>query len=135
MGPKTTTIHHPKYGRVENVTRSTSYEPWWKEERGGRMYYLAAKGWKETLPKRDVTGEVDIERDDGCTVFALPGHRDADMSPDITFTKAQAVVLPEGMSWREFWFKFWAAKRNDVSPEHVCERMATTVIQIWQEVE
>ena len=97
------------------------------------MYYLAAKGWKETLPKRDVTGEVDIERDDGCTVFALPGHRDADMSPDITFTKAQAIVLPENMTWEE-----WLNKHYRINPcvlEDVLSKHTTTVIQVWKEVE
>ena len=135
MEPKTTIIHHPEYGRVEGVTRSHTYEPWWKDERGGRMYYFESKGWKEVLPKRDVTGEVELGRNHtGWTTFTL-GRENVDRYSHFTFTKAQAVVLPEGMSWREFWFKFWAAKRNDVSPEHVCERMATTVIQIWQEGE
>ena len=135
---KTTIIQHPEYGRVEGVEAVEffgSMDGWIKKVDGVIHWYTKGKGWKEVLPKRDVTGEVELGRNHtGWTTFTL-GRENVDRYSHFTFTKAQAVVLPEGMSWREFWFKFWAAKRNDVSPEHVCERMATTVIQIWQEVE
>ena len=98
MERKTTSIQHPEYGRVEGVTRSHTYEPWWKDERGGRMYYFESKGWKEVLPKRDVTGEVELGRNHtGWTTFTL-GRENVDRYSHFTFTKAQAVVLPEGMS-------------------------------------
>ena len=152
MEPKTTTIQHPEQGRVEGVTYKKielldpkaqaifhgdyAVEGWMSQDNG--CFYLKSGGWREVPVKRDVTGEVELEKnDDGWTIFRL-NEKDADMSPDVTFTKAQGVVIPAGMTWRDFWFQFWADTDTDEppeSPERVCERMATTVIQVWKEGE
>ena len=144
---KTTIIQHPEQGRVEGVTYKKielldaearaifhgdcAVEGWISQDKG--CLYLKAGGWEEVPPKRDVTGKVEIIQDEqdmklvvNDEVYCIPKGFEA--------RKSQAVVLPEGMSWGDFWFKFWADKRSDDSPEHVCERMASTVIQVWQEV-
>lgn len=139
MEPKTTIIHHQKHGLVEGVEEAILSvngfgEPGWHKD---GTFYFVAKGWREITAKRDVTGEVELIQSEyenkiiiNDEVFCLPkGH---------IATKAKAVVLPDGMRWRDFWFQFWADTDTDKppeSPERVCERMASTVIQIWQEVE
>ena len=144
MEQKTTIIQHPKHGRVEGVERITEHSitvqgkysvvvidgPAWQKD--GQLY-LYAWEWREVPSKRDVTADVVLKKDkEGKTSFLLCLNH-ADRDAQCTFTKVQAVVLPEGMSWYDFWLKFWANKNTDESPEHICERMASTVIQVWQE--
>lgn len=142
--PERVTIRHAEHGDREDVEVFAFKDglpeavTWKKNQFGGTMYYFSDQGWAEVPQKLDVTGEVEVTKDtSGCTSFRLD-NKDAGMSREVTFTKAQAVVLPEGMTWRDFWFQFWADTDTDEppeSPERVCERMATTVIQVWKEGE
>ena len=139
---KTTIIQHPEYGRVEGVTRSYTYEPWWKEERGGRMYYFESKGWKEVLSKRDVTGEcMLLEEKTGRKIIDLLEGVGVELTngkrlwfgEGLKGRKVKAVVLPEGMSWEEWLRKYYML--SQFSLKELLSTHTTTVIQVWQEGE
>lgn len=144
---KTITIHHPEYGWVEGVTYKKielldpearaifcgdcAVEGWMSPDKG--CLYLKSGGWKEVLPKRDVTGEVELGKDhSGYTMF-LFDKKDADLSPDITFTKSKAVVLPDGMSWEEWTNKYYHSITLNL--DEVLAKNATEVIQVFKEGE
>lgn len=145
MEPKTTTIQHPEQGRVEGVTYKKielldpkaqaifhgdyAVEGWMSQDNG--CFYLKSGGWREVPVKRDVTGEVELEKnDDGWTIFRL-NEKDADMSPDVTFTKAQGVVIPAGMTWKDWLDKHY--RNNPYTLDDVVSKHTTTVIQVWKE--
>ena len=142
---KTTIIHHPEQGRVEGVTYKKIelldpkaqaifhgdrfVEGWISQGQG--CFYLKNGGWSEVPSKRDVTGEVELEKnDDGWTIFRL-NEKDADMSPDVTFTKAQGVVIPAGMTWKDWLDKHY--RNNPYTLDDVVSKHTTTVIQVWKE--
>ena len=133
---KTTIIQHPEYGRVEGVEAVEffgSMDGWIKKVDGVIHWYTKGKGWKEVLPKRDVTGEVELGRNHaGWTTFKL-GSKDVDTFNQFTFTKAQAVVLPEGMNWEEWLRKYYMLSQFNL--KEVLSTHTTTVIQVWQEGE
>ena len=147
MVPRTVTIKHPHLKEVHNVvykkiilpdevvgsnsSNNMFVEGWMSTENG--CLYLKHKGWEEVPLKQDVTGAVKIGRDkDGKTSFIL-GNEYADRDANCTFTKAKAVVLPDGMNWEEWANKYYHS--NSLSIADVLAGKATEVIQVWEEVE
>lgn len=144
MEPKTTIIQHAEHERVEGVTYKKielpnpearaifhgdcAVEGWISQNKD--CFYLKNGGWSEVSQKQDVTGKVEINKDEnGYTTF-LFDKKDVDLSPNFTFIKAQAVVLPEGMTWEDLWKQL-----TQGSPKvywDYLKEAATTVIQVWQ---
>lgn len=129
------TIEHPQHGiveRVQEIDPPRKEKGWCKIIDAVECFYYESRGWRVKIKSKvDVTEEVELEKDDyGRPIFWL-NKKDAYMSPDITFTKAQAVVLPEGMNWRD-----WLNKHYLNSPDNLVSVLlihTTTVIQVLKE--
>lgn len=132
---KLVTIRHAKFGTVTRVVWRPNDGCWRALVDGVECYYYPRLGWSEVPQKRDVTGTnwtVDgldrrrlVPTNQLYEVQKLPSNHE--------WRKAQAVVLPEGMTWEEWWMQNWACGPD--SPEALCERLASTVIQVWREGE
>ena len=135
MESRSVTIKHMRYGIVEGVQeidQPRKEKGWSKIINSVECYYYESRGWRVKInSKIDVTGEVELEKnDDGWTIFRL-NEKDADMSPDVTFTKAQGVVIPAGMTWKDWLDKHY--RNNPYTLDDVVSKHTTTVIQVWKE--
>lgn len=152
---KTTIIQHPEQGRVEGVTYKKiklldpeaqaifhgdcAVEGWMSQDKG--CLYLKSGGWSEVLVKRDVTGDINNIFDVKYHFSNDSGHcyessfiinkSDKRFAPKLEGRKAQAVVLPEGMTWEDLW-KHITQGSPKVYWDYLKDA-ATTVIQVWQE--
>ena len=116
--------------------------PKMREARKSLHVYMK-KEWKEVLPKRDVTGDItnicDIKyhfsNDSGnCYEFSfIINKSDKRFAPKLEGRKAQAVVLPEGMNWKEWIDTYYLHGPNNLVGS--LSKNTTTVIQVWQEGE
>ena len=130
--PKRVTIRHAEFGTVEECERwSIDQRRWFKQG----AHYFHDGGWSEVPQKRDVTGiEWNVDALDPRRLVPNNQLYEVQKLPlRHEWRKAKAIVLPEGMTWEEFWGAYWADKNAKIPPEHACERLSSTIIQVWKE--